>query len=72
MRPGGHGDPWKVTHGKTGYAALSYCRTKAAAFKAAKELAALDCDWGFSNPKDAAAIGAKFREQIIIIRNKAL
>lgn len=69
---GGLGKPWKVTHEKTGYAALSHCRTKATAFKAAKELAALDCDWGFSHPKEAAAIGIKYRDQIIAIRDKAL
>ena len=67
----GPGVPWKVTHEKTGYAALSFCRSKASAFTAAKELAALGCDWDFSNPKEAAAIGKQHRYRILEIRNKA-
>lgn len=69
--PTGLGYPWKVTHEKTGYAALSFCKTKASAFTAAKELAALGCNWAFSNPKDAVAIGIQHCERLIEIRNKA-
>ena len=62
---------WAVTHPVTGYAACASCATKEQAATLAEGLAALGCDWGFTDPKDAKKIGIEHGEAIRALINAA-